>query len=197
MCEIDWAATAAWVQAFGSILAIGAAIWIGERSAKQSRALVESERRRQADIVASTISMKLHLVGVELNKKSTFALEIADQVKNDEISTLDRDALNNLFLINQNNALDQMRANVTLFDRESGILTNTAMDVLDGYNPTVSSSIAMYLFKGSNPSDLIGLCNLAHEQMTYVASLCSEAESRLEVAHGLVSDHTPNYAQCG
>ena len=188
MCEIDWTAAAAWVQAFGSILAIVAAIWIGERSAKQSRALVESERRRQADIVASTISMKLHLVGVELGKKSAFALTIADQVKNGQISVIDRDALNNLFMITQNDALAQMRSNVTLFDRESGILTNTAMDVLDGYNPMVSSSIAMYLFKGSNPADLIGLCNLVHEQMTYVASLCSEAESQLESAHGLELD---------
>lgn len=188
MCEIDWAATAAWVQAIGSVMAILAAIWIGERSSKQSRDLVERERRRQADIVASTISMKLHMIGVELQKKSQHALAISGQVKGGQIAQIDKVVLNERFLLTQHEALTQLRFNVTLFDRYTGILINTALDVLDGYNPTIKLSIAMYEFKGSNPSDLIELCDLVHERMTYIAGLCSEAEERLESVHGLDRD---------
>ncbi|WP_295936982.1 hypothetical protein [uncultured Xanthomonas sp.] len=43
---MDWTATAAWVQAVGSILAVGAAIWIGNRQHRQNVELVESERER-------------------------------------------------------------------------------------------------------------------------------------------------------
>lgn len=46
MCDVDWAAVAAWVQAIGSIGAIIAAIFIFKKQHAQSIALVERERAR-------------------------------------------------------------------------------------------------------------------------------------------------------
>lgn len=192
MCNIDWSAVAAWVQAIGSVLAIGAAIWVGERSAKQSRDLVESERRRQADIVASTIAMKLHLVGVELRKKSAYVLELAKRASTGQNSMPDKNALNQFFLLTEHETLAPLRVNVTLFERDTGILTNTALDVLDGHNPSIKSAIATFEFKGNKPSDFVGLCTLVNEQMIYISGLCSAAEKRLETMHDLDRDSSRN-----
>ena len=46
ICVVDWNAVAAWVQAIGSIGAIFAAIWIGEKQHRQNVELVEHEQRR-------------------------------------------------------------------------------------------------------------------------------------------------------
>lgn len=188
MCVIDWTAIAAWVQAIGSILAILAAIWIGERSSQRSRDLVESERRRQADILASTVAMKLHLVLVELRKKSQTAASLSAQVKAGIIQEINQDALSKLFLLIPHDSLTQLRSSVMLFDRDSGILANTALDMLDGYNPPIESSIAMYEFNGRKPSELAALCDTVHERLGHVEELCAKAESRLESVHGLTQE---------
>ncbi|WP_142049418.1 hypothetical protein [Achromobacter sp. SLBN-14] len=48
LCEIDWSATAAWVQAIGSIAAIGVAIWVPYDMDRKARVRSqEAERRRQ------------------------------------------------------------------------------------------------------------------------------------------------------
>lgn len=185
MCVIDWSAVAAWVQAIGSVLAIFAAIWVGERSSKQSRNLVENERRRQADIAASTIAMKFHLASVELQKKSQHALAISAQVKSGQIPKLDKIALNKLFLLTRYESLAQLRSNVMLFDRDTGIFVNAAFDIIDDYNPTIELSITTYEYKGCNPNDLIELCSFVFEQMTCVADMCSQTENRLERVHDL------------
>lgn len=185
MCAIDWNAVAAWVQAVGSILAILVAIWIGERSSQRSRELVESERRRQADILASTVAMKLHLVLVEIRKRAESAGNISDQVKSGVVQEIEPQSLRQLFLLAPYDSLTQLRANVMLFDRDSGILTLTALDMLDGYNPPIESSIAMYDYNGRKPIELAALCDTVHERLGDVEELCSAAESRLESVHGL------------
>ena len=188
MCEIDWNIAAAWVQAIGSILAILVAIWLGDRSARQSRELVERERRRQADIVASTISTKLHLIGVELNKKSHFASVVADQVTAGTVPQLNDTALGKLFLLDQRPSLADLRAHFTLFDRDTGILANTTWDVVEGYNPSIESAIAVHQVKGGDRESLVSLCRTVVERMQYVANLCAETESRLERIHELDQD---------
>lgn len=188
MCQIDWNIAAAWVQAVGSIAAIIAAMWIGERSAKQSRALVELERRRQADIFASTLSMKLHLLGIEIQKKAEQARRIATRVSAGEIAKIDQDTLRNLFLLSQHESVMQLRPNIMFFDRESGILTNTAIDVLESYNPTMSTSISMYEFTGSEPDALVKLCTDIDDRLTYIGEICKQAETRLELVHDLVGE---------
>lgn len=188
MCEFDWSVAAAWVQAIGSIAAIAVAIWLGERSAKQSRELVERERRRQADIVASTISTKLHLLGVELHKKSHFASVIANQASAGTNPSLDQNALKKLFLLDQIPSLSPLRAHFTLFDRDTGILANTTWDVLEGYNPTMESAISMHEAMGSKLQSLTDLCATVIDRMNYIESLCAAAENRLEQVHELDKD---------
>lgn len=185
MCVIDWAAVAAWVQAVGSILAILAAIWVGERSSQRSRNLVENERKRQADILASTVALKLHLVLVEVRKKSAKAATWSEQVSSGVIQEITQESLRAIFLLSPHDGLTQLRSNVMLFDRDSGIYTNTALDVLDGYNFPIESSIAMYEHNGKKPSELVTLCDTVKERLDSVEELCSQAESHLERIHGL------------
>jgi hypothetical protein len=188
MCKFDWSVAAAWVQAIGSIAAILVAIWLGERSARQSRELVERERRRQADIVASTISTKLHLLGVELNKKSHFASVIANQVNAGVMPQLDDTALRKLFLLDQLPTFADLRSHFTLFDRDTGILANTTWDVIEGYNPMIESAITVHQATGSSGQGLVNLCTTVVERMQYIEGLCSETESRLEQVHELDRD---------
>lgn len=48
LCSIDWSAIAAWVQAVGSIVAIGVAIWVPYDMDRKARARSqETEKRRQ------------------------------------------------------------------------------------------------------------------------------------------------------
>jgi len=51
LCDINWTAIAAWVQAIGSIGAIGAAIWIGNRQHRQSVALVEKQHHQNVELI--------------------------------------------------------------------------------------------------------------------------------------------------
>lgn len=146
---------------------------------------MESERRRQADILASTVAMKLHLVLVEIRKNAERARNISSHVKAGLAREMDPQPLSNLFLLCARDGLTQLRASVMLFDRDSGILTNTALDMLDGYNPPIESSIAMYEFNGRKPSELASLCETVHERLGDVEELCSAAEARLESVHGL------------
>lgn len=47
-CNIDWSAAAAWVQAIGSVAAIGIAIWVPYSMDRRARVrLLEAERKRQ------------------------------------------------------------------------------------------------------------------------------------------------------
>ncbi|WP_449428812.1 hypothetical protein [Rhodanobacter umsongensis] len=186
MCDIDWSQAPAWVQAIGSVAAIIIAVVVGNRSAKQARKLVESERRRQADIVASTMSNKFHLILVELSKKIELAETIAKNANQAEAPTTDM--LANLFLLTQHDSILQMRSNVIMFDRDTGILANTAIDVLESYNPTISTSIAMLYYRGSRPEALVELCQLLVERMQYLSEVCTTAEERLEIAHELDKD---------
>ena len=186
MCEIDWNQAPAWVQAIGSVAAIIIAVVVGNRSAKQARDLVERERRRQADIVASTMSNKFHLILVELSKKIELAKRIASEAGQADGPTTDM--LASLFLLTQHDSILQMRSNVIMFDRDTGILASTAIDVLESYNPTISTSIAMLDYQGNRPESLIALCSLLVDRMEYLHEVCTTAEDRLESAHELDKD---------
>jgi hypothetical protein len=186
MSEINWSQAPAWVQAIGSVAAIIIAVVVGNRSAKQARDLVERERRRQADIVASTMSNKFHLILVELSKKIEMAKRIASKAGQADRPTTDM--LSSLFLLTQHDSILQMRSNVIMFDRDTGILANTAIDVLESYNPTISTSIALLDYQGNRPETLVKLCDLLVDRMKYLHEVCTAAEVRLESAHELDKD---------
>jgi hypothetical protein len=183
MWGINWSLAPAWVQAVGSVVAIIIAVVVGNRSSKQARDLVESERRRQADIMASTMSNKFHLVLVEITKKIDLAKHIAANLNQADLPTTD--AFATLFPLVQHEPLLQMRSTVVMFDRDTGIITITAIDVLESYNPTISTAIAMLDYKGNRAQATIDLCNLLVERMEYLSQVCTTAEERLESAHEL------------
>ena len=55
MCEFDWSATAAWVQAIGSVIAIGIAIWVPFRLDKRARTQLQAEKDARARIVQASL----------------------------------------------------------------------------------------------------------------------------------------------
>lgn len=186
MCEVDWTAVAAWVQAIGSVLAIAAAIWIGERSSRRSRDLVEHERKRQADIFASTFSTRISLQAQEAEHKAKHAGRLAGRAAN-HIGP-DQEMLKALFLLPSARELLEQKRDCLLFDRDSGIATMTALDVLSSYNLTVETMIDMFTFRVGDQHDLPSLCREIQSRLTFVAEALRQAEQQLESAHGLVSD---------
>ena len=68
LCVIDWTATAAWVQAIGSIGAIVAAIIIGNRQHNQSVALVDKQHKQnieQIEVERQRIREDAHREAIE------------------------------------------------------------------------------------------------------------------------------------
>lgn len=183
MCEVDWVAVAAWVQAIGSIAAIGVAIWIGERSSLRSRDLVEQERRRQADIFASSFSTRIGLQAQEAEHKAKHATRLAGRPPGSP--ELDEQMLKGLFLLPNANELLEQRRDCLLFDRDSGIAVMIALDALSSYNPTTDTMIVMYSFRAGGQRDLPSLCTEIQSRLIFVAEALRQAEQRLEVAHEL------------
>jgi hypothetical protein len=69
MCEIDWTAVAAWVQAIGSIAAIFFAVKVGRDSDTRARNLVKSERDRQSKIAANIFYMQFGRLSAEIGAR--------------------------------------------------------------------------------------------------------------------------------
>ncbi|UHQ18812.1 hypothetical protein LVB87_11530 [Lysobacter sp. KIS68-7] len=202
-CEIDWSALAAWVQAIGSVYAaslqavlsvaaIFAAIWIGERNSREARALVESERRRQADIIASTMELKFHLTNVEITKGMQHLTGLVARIDAGEPVVIPAENLKRFILLDRALGLSVMRPQVTMFDRRTGITVNTALDVLDTVNITVATSIDFYEAKGSKPADLKELALQIIEKLDFAKETFEEARERLELAHDLKPDDDDN-----
>lgn len=186
MCQVDWTAIAAWVQAIGSVIAIAAAIYIGERSSRRSRDLVEHERRRQADIFASTFSTRIGLQAQEAEHKAKHAARFVERPANS--TDPDQDVLKAIFLLPNARELLEQKRDCLLFDRGTGITVMTALDVLSSYNPTVETMIDMYAFRLGEQPDLPALCSEIRNRLTFVAESLRQAEQQLESAHGLVDE---------
>ena len=188
MCMIDWTSLAAWVQAIGSVAAILAAVWIGDRASRDAKALVESERKRQADIFASTFSMRLGFLAQEAEHKARIALDLGTSMPD---NPLGKEALDNLFLLANIESLLAERKECLIFDRDSGIAVMTALDVVETYNPTTSTAITMHLFTGGKRSDFSALCADVRDRLLFVAEALRHAEEHLEQAHGFAEQSEP------
>ena len=60
MCKIDWTAAAAWVQAIGSVAAIGIAIWVPFKLSKISAAQLAADKAARARIVQASLLPTLY-----------------------------------------------------------------------------------------------------------------------------------------
>ena len=184
MCEVDWTATAAWVQAVFSVLAIVAAIWISKRSSDESRRLVVDERKRQADIVASRIAMQLGLFAEQLEARASRTPLLEEKAKNGAI--LQRDLLTALFQPTTPDWLTELRQHLLVFDRESGIRIQTVFDVIDGARQKIESSILTHGVLESSAADSLSTLHDIRDVLKAAASTCREVETYLERAHQLV-----------
>ena len=191
MCEIDWSATAAWVQAIFSIVAIVAAIVVAERSASQSRDLVERERKRQADIVASMIAMRLGLLAIELETRARRVDQYIGLVNDGRVANFDKDALSATFVPTQVQSLLELKTHILMFDRDSGIRVATVMDLAQGVVERVSSKILIFSMLPMTKDELFRTLREVGESLVEVAAACREAEKALENAHALSDASAP------
>jgi len=190
-CRIDWSATAAWVQAIFSVVAIVAAIVIAERSAQQSRQLVEAERKRQADIIASMIAMRLGLVAQELETRASRADQYIDSINNGRIGLLDKDALSATFVPTQVQSLLELKTHILTFDRDNGIRVATVMDLAQGLIERVNSKILLFSMLPMTKDELFGTMGAIKESLLEVAAACREVEAALEQSHALSTSGAP------
>ncbi|NHC07757.1 hypothetical protein [Azonexus fungiphilus] len=186
MCEIDWSATAAWVQAIFSVLAIVAAIWIAKQSADQSRRLVADERKRQADIVASRIAMQLGLFAQELETRASHIEILRPKVVSGQI--IQRDQLTALLLPSKAEWITDVRHQTLVFDRDSGIRSQTVFDLIDGARQKIEVSILSHGVLESTPEKSAGTLDAIADILTLTAADCREVEAHLEAAHQLNGD---------
>jgi hypothetical protein len=191
MCGIDWGAIASWMQAIFSIVAIVAAIVVAERSAAQSRGLVESERKRQADIVASMIAMRLGLLATELETRAGRVDQYIGLVSDGHVASFDKDTLSAAFVPTQVQSLLELRAHILMFDRDSGIRVATVMDLAQGLVERLSSKILIFSMLPMGKDELFRTLRELGESLVKVAVACREAETALEEAHALLDASAP------
>lgn len=183
MASFGWSEGAAWVQAIGSVLAIIVAVVVGNLTARHSRNLVESERKRQADITASMMSTRFHLLMVEIEEKRMRAAKIKTDSITAESTSVER--LTKLLSLTQHESAIRMHGNAMTFDRDTGILITRALDTVEGYNPWALDAIDDLDFQGHTAANVHGLCDAIVSRLQELSRVCSEAEKKLASVHGL------------
>ena len=143
MCEIDWNASAAWVQAVGSILAILVAIWLGERSARQSRDLVDNERKRQAAIAASSIAARFRMLSDQLKHQVSVSREIIDS---ETLPTEVIAIVESFVKLREPELFIAYREYAKYFDLETGIAVNKTLDMIENQNNGIDGDLAIAEF---------------------------------------------------
>lgn len=138
-CEIDWTAAAAWVQAIGSIAAIVAAIWIGHRSDKRARALVEDERKRQATVAASFLAYGLERLKIKVENAQSEVMRRRDSLQGGRPSAplhwlLKTDDLV-IFLPPD---LERLRELALMIEVDVGVLVSAAFEEAERFNLDVA-----------------------------------------------------------
>lgn len=183
MCTIDWTATAAWVQAIGSIFAIIAAIWIGYNSDRRARDLVIEERERQARIGASAVAAKIGNVALETSAKIRHLLRLRDDAAPGPVEIKYQDSFRRLFQIETR--VEAVRAQVLLFDSDSGVLAGTVLDTVEGHNHSVDLALESFLKMDCTGEHLVRLSNDVADRFKFIAAQAAEIERRLEERYDL------------
>ena len=184
---------AAWFQAIGSILAIGAAIWVGHASDVRARQLLHEDRHRQATIAASSLSLRLGQVASECRQKAYIIGTIRQAMEgehDDQMVNLPADMppLLDIFLLTPENLKAEFRAWTLLFDHDSGIKASIALDFIETYNFTIKGSVAFFLTTGTDVKGFKDLCATAIERLSGMEADIRDAAETLETNFGLKED---------
>ena len=186
-CALDPSAQAAWVQAIGSVLAIFVAVYVGWHSAKSSRDLVASERDRQSTILASTLSMRIHSLGIECTKKVALARQVLNEIQSGVRTQISAEQLKSLFLLTQHSPVIELQPHFLVLDKDSGILVNLVIDMALAYNPSTSVTIDAGALKEDPRARVIEILTGVISDLSDIGELCDQADEQLETNHGLRS----------
>lgn len=181
---IDWTATAAWVQAIGSIAAILVAVWIGKRSDERAERLVEAERQRLAKASATFVVEVLRRVrrtAVRIHTELRENMEIlADRTRKHgpphwllkkEIYQIDLPA-----------ETDRMREMVLTFDVDVACEVTHAIEGIHRFNESLGMLDAG---RPSSEQDVLDVLAEVSTHMHQLQSHLAQAANTVELAHGL------------
>lgn len=179
---IDWMAAAAWVQAVGSIAAIGVAIWIGYQSDKRARTLVADERKRQATVAASIVANTIRRVALDLRLKrkeldSDMSLVTSKRAHGPVHWLLKSER----FLTEIPEGTTRLCDFILTFDVNVGLQAIGAIVALGNFN----DSLRRIDERGSSEAAVMDALAILRENMYRVESALTTAARAIETAHGL------------
>lgn len=184
-CSLDPNAQAAWVQAIGSILAIIAAIVIGERSSRQARKLVVDERERQSTIIAASLGMRVHMLSVECSKKAEHAQQLHDDLQSGRIKEISIEQLHGMLLLQQHVSVVELQNQTLHLDKDNGILSNLLIDSASSYNPTTSVMLTSAFVRDNPQQRVLAAILEAKNRLLALLEICERTEESLETTHKL------------
>jgi len=184
-CSLDPNAQAAWVQAVGSVIAIFAAIAIGERSSRQARQLVLEERDRQSTIIAASLGMRTHMLGVECQKRAETSQQLHDDLASGKVATINIEQLHGMLLLQQHVQVVELQNQTLHLDKDNGILSNLLIDTASSYNPTTSVMLASAFIRNNPQQAVLEAILETKSRLLALLHLCNESERLLETTHKL------------
>lgn len=186
---IDWPATAAMIQAIGSIGAIAFAIWIGERQSNRSRDLVRDERDRQAAITAATLSNRLYATRIEADQKAQLVSQLRDGMPTEGNVLLQnlQEPLLECFQLSTADGLAEHRGSALLFEAPVGSQVAIAIETARSFNRTTDTALRTMRHGALPHQQVRAFYDEVIERLNVVASVAGAVDTLLQSTHGFTT----------
>jgi hypothetical protein len=180
MCTIDWTAFWTAVQAVGTLVAIAAAICIGERQARRIEVAAAIERKRQASIIATGLATALYQLQLD-TKLRIFVLTglLSQAPQSGNFVVVNTAALSEEMRLKEVPSLGSMLSWTTVLDKETAQLALLCTQSTETLNRSIVK-VLQFLAQGQNVA-------AATKQLTDMVSQLETLEKKLEQALGLLA----------
>lgn len=141
--EINWIATAAWVQAIGSIIAIGIAIWVPFKLAKDSQKKQEAEKISLSRVVQVSLLPDLYrlrsctkdFLDFQSGEKSFLGVNRSPEDFNEDFFSLVKEYANILKIASKSGVIqEQLTELVSIVFQTNELLAENTRLQRDGYH---------------------------------------------------------------
>lgn len=153
-CALSSSAQAAWVQAIGSILAVGAAILVAWFQAKDAREQATADRQRQATIVATSLALAFEGLKLEAEMRLSHLLPLTPVISGyDATANVQRDKLFEALQLDTS-SLAAAEQQALLFDESVGKVVVMAAVTAKNFNRKLRGRLLQSSSKAWHPQEL-------------------------------------------
>lgn len=192
-CALPPEAQAAWAQAIGTVLAIGAAVWIGRDQVASSKALIADERRRQATIAATGLSLAFEAVKFEAEFRLALLEPAHARLPDDDEQLLGEVQSERLLAsleLESAHRLGAVDQQALLFEQQVGQMVVMAAGSATSFNRNIKRAL-LAPRDAWRVRDMRALHTRMIESLRRVGRLAGNAVDVLRPVHGIVAPDPP------